>query len=88
VADLQEAEFDAAFDRVVAAALESDHVPDADVDLVKAGLSSVAFVSLMIALEEEFLGDWPMEMLRNYSDLSTVGRLRLLAKSTLWRDAG
>jgi acyl carrier protein len=87
VADSQEIEFDATFDRVVASSLEVDQVPHGDVDLLKAGLNSLGFVTLMITLEEELSGSWPVEMLRNYSDLTTVARLRLLAKTTLWRHA-
>jgi acyl carrier protein len=84
VSDPRGSQFDAAFDRVVAAALGARSAPDDDVDLLEAGLSSLAFVSLLIALEEQFGGSWPVEILRDYSEPTTVGRLRTLTRDEFW----
>ena len=78
-------DFDVAFDRVLATALGTGCVPDGDTDLLQIGLESLEFVSLMIALEDEFAGEWSEELLRGYADLTRVQRLRSLAREMLWR---
>jgi acyl carrier protein len=84
VADSDEARFDAAFDRQVADAIDAERPPEADVDLIEAGLDSFDFICLMMALEDEFGGFWPVERLSSFADLTTVGALRSAARDALW----
>ena len=80
-----QASFDAAFDRLVAEALPTHEMPGEDVNLFEAGLSSIEFVNLLMAMEDEFGGFWPVERLSSYADLGRVGALRSAARDQVWR---
>jgi acyl carrier protein len=82
-----ETSFDAAFDRLVAQALATLEVPSDETDLLEAGLDSQGFLSLLMELEDEFGGFWPVEQLTCFAGFSRVGVLRSVAKNTLWRRA-
>jgi len=75
--------FDEIFDRTVAAALGSDEVPPDDVDLTDAGLDSFHLLTMMMALEDEFGGIFPLEQLVNSCRVTAVGQLRHAARDAL-----
>jgi acyl carrier protein len=85
--DNRESVFDAAFNRLVAEALATGQVPHDDVDLLEAGLDSFGFVKLLMVLEDEFRGFWPIEQLSCFAGITRVGVLRSIAKNTLWERA-
>jgi acyl carrier protein len=81
--DNREIAFDSAFNRLVAAALATPEVPHDDTDLLDAGLDSLRFVNLLMELEDEFGGFWPVEQLSCFAGITKVGVLRSIAKRTL-----
>ena len=85
MAHTPETSFDAAFDRLIAQALATPEAPPDETDLVEAGLDSLAFLNLLMELEDEFGGFWPIEQLSCFSGITRVGVLRSVAKDTLWR---
>ena len=85
--DNSETAFDAAFDRIVAEALATEVTPADDTDLLEAGLDSFHFVKLLMELEDEFGGFWPVERLSCFAGITKVGVLRSIAKNTLWQRA-
>jgi len=85
--DNRETAFDAAFDRLVAEALATEEAPGDDIDLFEAGLDSFRFVKLLMELEDEFGGFWPIEQLSCFAGITKVGVLRSIAKKTVWKRA-
>jgi acyl carrier protein len=85
--DNRETAFDAAFNRLVAEALATEESPADDTDLLEAGLDSFNFVKLLMELEDEFGGFWPIEQLSCFAGITKVGVLRAIAKNTLWQPA-
>lgn len=85
--DNRESAFDVAFNRLVADALATEEAPRDDVDLLEAGLDSLGFVKLLMELEDEFGGFWPIEQLSSFAGITKVGVLRSVAKDTLWQRA-
>jgi acyl carrier protein len=83
--DNRETEFDAAFNRLVAEALATPEAPHDDIDLLDAGLDSAGFVNLLMELEDEFGGFWPIEQLSCFAGITKVGVLRSVAKNKLWQ---
>src|SRR4026209_781161 len=83
MADIPESSFDVAFARVIMQVLGTSEVPHADVDLFEAGLNSLGFVTLLMELEDEFGGFWPIERLSCFADIAKVGTLRSVAKAEL-----
>jgi len=81
-------DFDLVFDRTVAAVLGVPTAPPDDMELDAAGLDSFRLLNLMMALEDEFGGMWPLEHLMMSARVATVGDLRLAARRTLTGDAG
>lgn len=77
---MNDRKFDATFDLVVAAALGTEEAPGDEVNLIEAGLDSLDMVRLMVDLEDEFGGMWPLERLSDHDDLLVVGRLREAAR--------
>lgn len=75
--------FEAAFQRLVRAALAADDMPGDEVNLIDAGLDSFGLVRLMMDLEDEFGGFWPVEQLSDFADLAIVGTLRIVAWDAL-----
>jgi acyl carrier protein len=63
--------------------LGKSEVPEAEVDLFEAGLNSLGFVTLLMELEDEFGGFWPVEQLSRFADIAKVGALRSAAKAQL-----
>jgi acyl carrier protein len=75
--------FDGIFDRTVAAALGSDEVLPDDLNLNDAGLDSFRLLTLMMALEDEFGGIFPLEQLLNSCRVTVLGQLRRAARDAL-----
>jgi acyl carrier protein len=84
MSDNRETEFDAAFNRLIAEALAASEAPHDDIDLLEAGLDSSGFVNLLMELEDEFGGFWPIEQLSCFAGITKVGVLRSVTKNKLW----
>jgi acyl carrier protein len=85
MSDNREIAFDAAFNRLIAEALATPEAPPDDIDLLDAGLDSLRFVNLLMELEDEFGGFWPIEQLSCFAGITKVGVLRSVAKNRLWQ---
>ena len=83
--DNREIAFDAVFNRLIAEALATLEAPPDDIDLFDAGLDSLRFVNLLMELEDEFGGFWPIEQLSCFAGITKVGVLRSVAKKRLWQ---
>jgi acyl carrier protein len=82
------ANFDLVFDRTVADVLKLPAVPADDMELDAVGLDSFGLLNLMMVLEDEFGGMWPLEQLMMSARVATIGDLRHAAWQTLTGDAG
>jgi acyl carrier protein len=78
----KEADFDLVFDPTVADVLRVPTVRSDDMELDAAGLDSFSLLNLMMAVEDESGGMWPLEHLTMSARVATVGDLRLAARRT------
>lgn len=78
--------FDEVFDRTLLSALGWESVPPDSTALSAAGLDSFGLLHLMMALEDELDGMWPLEHLVMCSQLEAIGDLRLAARDVLFEN--